>query len=147
MFKVIHLSSRPLGQCFRLQYSVFQMSENRQVKLFSSFSQPQSCSKLLLADRKSNSSLTASKDLKPITFYPATQIGVRLMSGFETEAKIVSEFSSQDLVSAVPEVLSEPSFHSLGLAHAYPSGWLQAFMEQIHLHLDIPWWGTIIISK
>jgi hypothetical protein len=71
------------------------------------------------------------------------------MSGSETETKIVSEleFSSQDLASAIPEVLSEPSFQSLGLAHAYPSGWLQAFMEQIHLQFDIPWWGTIVISK
>ncbi len=146
MLKVINLT-RPLGQCSRLQISVIHMSENRQVKLFSSFSQPKSCSRLTsILDQKTNSSVAL---LKPITFYPATQIGVRWMSGSETETKIVSEleFSSQDLASAIPEVLSEPSFQSLGLAHAYPSGWLQAFMEQIHLQFDIPWWGTIVISK
>lgn len=41
----------------------------------------------------------------------------------------------------------EPTFQSLGLAHMWPSGWLQSFMETIHLQMDLPWWATIVTSK
>ena len=40
----------------------------------------------------------------------------------------------------------EPSFQSLGLAHWWPSGIMQALMESIHLNLDLNWSGTIILT-
>ena len=52
-----------------------------------------------------------------------------------------------ELTEKITAVLStEPSFSSqgLGLANGYPSGVIQAIMEQIHLCTDLPWWGTII---
>ena len=55
--------------------------------------------------------------------------------------------TSITLSDATPTILSEPTFHSLGLAHYYPSGWLQAIMEQMHLQCEMPWWATIMASK
>ena len=40
----------------------------------------------------------------------------------------------------------EPSYQSLGLAHWWPSGIMQAIMESIHLNLDLNWSGTIILT-
>ena len=40
----------------------------------------------------------------------------------------------------------EPSLQSLGLAHWWPSGIMQAIMESIHLNLDLNWSGTIILT-
>ena len=49
--------------------------------------------------------------------------------------------------SLLAQSLSEPSFVSQGLASSTtPSGWFQAVLEQIHIGLDIPWWGTIVLS-
>jgi len=41
------------------------------------------------------------------------------------------------------QYIVEPTFSSLGLAHAWPSGWAQAIMEVIHVHGGLPWWATI----
>ena len=55
---------------------------------------------------------------------------------------------SNSTVSSLSQSLNEPSFVSQGLASSTtPSGWIQAILEQIHIGLDIPWWGTIVISK
>ncbi len=54
--------------------------------------------------------------------------------------------SSAEALQTTGTSLAEPTFHSLGLGHAYPSGWLQSLMEAIHVHLGVPWWGTIISS-
>jgi len=43
-------------------------------------------------------------------------------------------------------LLGEPTLHSLGLASWWPSGRMQYLMEQIHLYLDIPWWGSIMLT-
>ena len=40
----------------------------------------------------------------------------------------------------------EPSLRSLGLAHWWPSGFMQAFLESIYLNLDVSWSGTIILT-
>ena len=45
------------------------------------------------------------------------------------------------------QYLGEIPFDVLGLASWWPAGRMQYFMEQIHLGLDVPWWGTIMISK
>ena len=52
-----------------------------------------------------------------------------------------------DAAAAAVSSAVEPTFHSLGLAHAYPSGMLQSVMEAIHVHAGVPWWGTIVISE
>ena len=59
---------------------------------------------------------------------------------------------SQDTVcatsSVAPDLLSaaEPAFSSIGLAHAWPSGWLQAIMELMHVDLGYTWCGTIFLT-
>ena len=56
----------------------------------------------------------------------------------------VSPFSSVDMVEFTN--LAEPSFRSLGLAHGWPSGWLQTVMEYFHMDLGLPWWQTIVAT-
>jgi len=95
--------------------------------------------------------------LRPSTFVTASHFGIRWISseqGSDDGASTSSLTSDElvisvpeDLASALPEVLTEPTFQSLGLAHAYPSGMFQALMEQFHVHLGLPWWGTIMLSE
>ena len=40
----------------------------------------------------------------------------------------------------------EPAFTSLGLAHGWPSGWMQALLESLHINMDLSWSGTIILT-
>jgi len=54
----------------------------------------------------------------------------------------ISPFSSIERVDYTN--LAEPTFQSLGLAHGWPSGWLQTFMEFMHIDLGLPWWQTIV---
>ena len=44
-------------------------------------------------------------------------------------------------------IVGDPPFEALGLASWWPPGRVQYLMECIHNGLDIPWWGTIMISK
>lgn len=65
-------------------------------------------------------------------------------------------FSSSNVInntspSEVSETLlplTEQSFYSqgLGFANGTPPGVIQGLLEQIHIGLDIPWWGTIITA-
>jgi len=41
---------------------------------------------------------------------------------------------------------ADPSFTVLGLAHAYPSGWIQAIMEVLHVDAGLSWCATIATS-
>ncbi|XP_013413310.1 mitochondrial inner membrane protein OXA1L [Lingula anatina] len=41
--------------------------------------------------------------------------------------------------------LGEPTLQSLGLGNWYPSGRLQTLLEFFHVHLDLPWWGSIVL--
>lgn len=40
----------------------------------------------------------------------------------------------------------EPAFSSIGLGGWTPAGIVQNIMEYLHISLDIPWWGTILIG-
>ncbi|KAL6254671.1 hypothetical protein P5V15_013978 [Pogonomyrmex californicus] len=40
----------------------------------------------------------------------------------------------------------EPTFESLGLGGWTPPGLVQHFLEFMHIHLDMPWWMTIVIA-
>lgn len=118
--------SRPLGQASlsRVQYLAFQVPPER--RNFSNiscknFSKPKNLSTFLKP-------IAAS----PVTFRPISS---------EAEVSLTS------VCDASATIAAEPTFHSLGLAHYYPSGLLQAIMEQIHLQLDMPWWATIVASK
>lgn len=44
----------------------------------------------------------------------------------------------------VLNALGEPTFQSLGLAHGYPSGWVQSLLEVIHVQTELPWWLNIV---
>ena len=56
----------------------------------------------------------------------------------------VSPFQSVDKVDF--SNLAEPSLQSLGLAHGYPSGYLQSFLELLHIEAGLPWWQAIVAT-
>ena len=43
--------------------------------------------------------------------------------------------------------IGDPPFEQLGLNSWWPTGWVQWGMEHIHVGLDMPWLGTILLSK
>ena len=43
--------------------------------------------------------------------------------------------------------IGDPPFEQLGLNSWWPTGWVQWGMENIHVGLDMPWLGAILISK
>jgi len=53
----------------------------------------------------------------------------------------------ESATSTLAGAAAEPSFQSIGLAHAYPSGWLQSVMELMHVQAGLPWWATIVASE
>ena len=112
----------------------------------------------------SNNSVAKSRTLfAPSTLPKLTNSLLQLSLGTRSLSSTVVTFTSPTIeagtstfnASAVDtggavltQVLTEPTFQSLGLAHWWlPSGWLQYLMEQIYLNFDIPWWGAIMISK
>ena len=54
---------------------------------------------------------------------------------------VLSSSNIEEFASVV-----EPSLRSLGLAHWWPSGFMQSFLESIHLNMDVSWSGTIILT-
>ncbi|XP_048765403.1 mitochondrial inner membrane protein OXA1L-like [Ostrea edulis] len=48
-------------------------------------------------------------------------------------------------VTASLNALGEESIKSLGLGKFTPSGLMQQLLETVHVSLDIPWWGTIVL--
>lgn len=56
----------------------------------------------------------------------------------------VSPFASIDQVDFTN--LAEPAFTSLGLAHGWPHGYLQALLELLHMDLGLPWWQAIVAT-
>ena len=61
----------------------------------------------------------------------------------EVDSAVFTDGASSLLSSAPVDPLlslAEPPFTSLGLAHMWPSGWLQAFLETLHIDL-----GNVII--
>ena len=65
---------------------------------------------------------------------PSDSMGVDL--SLQNPTNDVFSDGGQSLLSAAPvdvtQVL-EPTFTSLGLAHGYPSGWVQSFLEVLHM--------------
>ncbi|GAB1600905.1 mitochondrial inner membrane protein OXA1L-like [Argonauta hians] len=42
--------------------------------------------------------------------------------------------------------LGEPTLSSLGLASWSPSGFIQSFLETLHVSAGLPWWGSIVVA-
>ena len=72
----------------------------------------------------------------------ATPISNILDSTVDLTENVMPSMSNLEAVANV----IEPSFKSLGLAHWWPSGFMQSLMESIHLNLDLSWSGTIILT-
>ena len=55
-----------------------------------------------------------------------------------------------ELANAAPQVLNalgEPTLASQGLCNYTPPGLLQFALENLHVGLDLPWWGAIVASE
>ena len=64
--------------------------------------------------------------------------------------EIVLDFLPQKpspLDETAASLLSDPTLESLGLASWWPSGRFQYILETLHVSLDIPWWGCIMICE
>ena len=63
---------------------------------------------------------------------------------------IANELSTDVIASGYLEVATstaiEPTFSSLGLAHGWPSGYMQSLLETIYINADMGWSGTIILA-
>ena len=63
---------------------------------------------------------------------------------------IANELSTDVIASghleAVASTAVEPTFSSLGLAHGWPSGYMQSLLETIYMNADMGWSGTIILA-
>jgi YidC/Oxa1 family membrane protein insertase len=59
----------------------------------------------------------------------------------------IPEPPSLPVAEVAEAIVGEPSFASLGLGGWSPVGIVQNCMEYLHIGLDIPWWGTIMIGK
>ena len=64
-----------------------------------------------------------------------------ILVDFLPEKPVPIEGLSDDTVI---KYVGDPPFEALGLASWWPPGRFQYFMEQLHVGLDLPWWGTII---
>ncbi|KAK5848282.1 hypothetical protein PBY51_005910 [Eleginops maclovinus] len=53
---------------------------------------------------------------------------------------------SSTAAEVLQAVAAEPSLVELGLASGTPVGLVQNLLEYIHIDLDIPWWGAIIVG-
>jgi len=67
-----------------------------------------------------------------------------LLSTPTPSSDFVSPFASIDQVDFTN--LAEPAFTSLGLAHGWPHGYLQALLELLHMDLGLPWWQAIVAT-
>jgi YidC/Oxa1 family membrane protein insertase len=59
-------------------------------------------------------------------------------------SEYMSPFASVEKVDFTN--LAEPSLQSLGLAHQWPSGWMQSALELMHVDLGLPWWQAIVAT-
>ena len=59
-------------------------------------------------------------------------------------------FYDSSALSSAAEVqwglAGEPSLTSLGLAHSWPSGWLQSGLEILHIDFGLTWWQAIVVT-
>jgi len=82
-----------------------------------------------------------SEALSNETSNPATNTAVNTLAD-----GVLDNPALLEKLTSVSSTLVEPPFHTLGLAHAWPSGWVQAIMEVIHVHGGLTWCATIMTS-
>ena len=106
-----------------------------------------------------NASVTTMSQIRSRTISPtaisenkAYVLGVRCYS-VEPVNKASSASGPLDL-SSLPaasqetsEVVAEATFRELGLAHSWPSGWVQATLELAHSASGLEWWAVIATGE
>ena len=106
-----------------------------------------------------NASVTTLSQFRSRTISPtaisenkAYVLGVRCYS-VEPVNKASSASGPLDL-SSLPaasqetsEVVAEATFRELGLAHSWPSGWVQATLELAHSASGLEWWAVIATGE
>ena len=108
----------------------------------------------MAAVHKSTSLATTVSQFRPRTLLPTEGkfyvVGARCFS-VEPANKASSTSGPLDLsVDSLPaatqetsEVAAEATFRELGLAHSWPSGWVQAALEVVHNSSGLEWWAII----
>ena len=75
---------------------------------------------------------------------------VESVSGFSEPAfaTLLENIPEAPVVPTVESIveLAEPAFATLGLGGWSPVGMVQNCMEYLHIGLDIPWWGSVLIG-
>ena len=106
-----------------------------------------------------NASMTTMSQFRSRTISPTAisksksyVLGVRCYS-VEPVNKATSASGPLDL-SSLPaasqetsEVVAEATFRELGLAHSWPSGWVQATLELAHSASGLEWWAVIATGE
>ena len=106
-----------------------------------------------------NASVTTMSQIRSRTISPTAisenksyVFGVRCYS-VEPVNKASSASGPLDL-SSLPaasqetsEVVAEATFRELGLAHSWPSGWVQATLELAHSASGLEWWAVIATGE
>jgi len=54
---------------------------------------------------------------------------------------------SSSTIETIAQVATEPALATYGLCNYTPVGLLQKCLELLHIGLDIPWWGSIVIGE
>ncbi|TRY62174.1 hypothetical protein TCAL_16243 [Tigriopus californicus] len=67
-------------------------------------------------------------------------------SAIRPDAGLEAGLSATVPTEPILNALGEPTFQSLGLGHAYPSGWVQSGLELIHVQSGLPWWVNIVTA-
>ena len=58
----------------------------------------------------------------------------------------IPNIETESLSEVVLTTLAEPRFSEIGLGGWWPTGMVQSLLEQLHITLDLPWWGCIAIG-
>ncbi|ELT87155.1 hypothetical protein CAPTEDRAFT_171303 [Capitella teleta] len=54
--------------------------------------------------------------------------------------------TSDEILTAATDILSEPTLSSLGLCNYTPPGLYQSFLEMLHVSFDLPWFAAIALT-
>ena len=55
--------------------------------------------------------------------------------------------SLREMMQETSEVVAEATFRELGLAHSWPSGWVQAVLKVAHNSSGLEWWAIIATGE
>ena len=111
--------------------------------------------RLFSTSRNSDASASINQGLADVKNVSGTLESINVQPSLEsdpipTSTDIAFDSSANVIPTSDQELLTnvlEPTFSSLGLAHGWPSGWMQALLEFLHIHTEISWGGTIVLSR